>query len=227
MEEFKKITHVIYDLDGLLLDTAPFYLQAAQTIVNRYGKVFDWSIKTKIDGRNAKDSAQIIVETFDLPLTPQAYLQERDVLLYKLFTRALPLPGAVALTKHFHQHRIPQIIATSSARRSFALKTRHMQDWFALFDSVICGDEPAVKHGKPAPDIFLLAAQSLGAEPEQCLVFEDSLAGMEAAQAAGMVVVVVPDPQVEKQVFVKAKQILNSLTDFEPQLWQLPAFTEK
>ena len=219
---FKKITHVIYDLDGLLLDTEPLHLLMIQTIVSRYGKLFDPSIQSKFAGRNALDSAQILVEMLALPITAQAFLEEREVFLDQLLPQAKPLPGAIRLTKHLHQHQIPQAVATSSARRPFRLKTTHYQEWFALFDCIVLGDDPTLKRGKPAPDIFLLAAQRLGASPEECLVFEDAHAGMEAALAAGMSVIVVPHSGVDKQLYRGASQILDSLTDFDPQLWQLP-----
>lgn len=224
MSRFPKITHVIFDLDGLLLDTEPIHAQVNQTLVNRYGKTLSELAKFKIAGRNAFDSAQILVEMLELPLTPQVYLQERDKLIAKLLPDAQPLLGAVRLTQHLYQHQVPQAIATSSSRRSFNLKTTHYQDWLALFDCIVLGDDPAIKQGKPAPDIFLLAAQRLKALPEQCLVFEDSLAGMEAACAAGMSVVAVPDLTMDKGLYQKANQVINSLADFEPQLWQLPPF---
>jgi pseudouridine-5'-monophosphatase len=226
MKRFKKITHVIYDLDGLLLDTEPLHTLIIQTVVSRYGKVFDQSMQFKLTGRNALDSAQILVEMLALPITAQDYLKEREEFLEQLLPEAKPLPGALRLTKHLHHHQIPQAVATSSARRSVCLKTTHHQEWFALFDCLVLGDDPALKRGKPAPDIFLLAAQRLGAIPEECLVFEDAQAGMEAAIAAGMSVIVVPHPSVDKQLYRQANQILNSLTDFEPQMWQLPSFAE-
>lgn len=226
MKGFKKITHVIYDLDGLLLDTEPLHALIIQTVVSRYGKVFDQSMQFKLAGRNALDSAQILVEMLTLPITAQTYLEQRKVFLDQLLPQAKPLPGAVRLTEHLHQHQIPQAVATSSARRPFCLKTTHHQEWFALFDVIVVGDDPVLQRGKPAPDIFLLAAQRLGAIPEQCLVFEDAHAGMEAALAAGMSVIVVPPPSVDKQLYREANQILNSLTDFEPHLWQLPSFAD-
>lgn len=224
MANFKKITHVIYDVDGLLLDTEPLHALMIQKVVSRYGKVFDQSMQSKLNGRNALDSAQILVEMLALPITAQAFLQERSVFLEQLLPQAQPLPGAVSLIKHLHYHQIPQAVATSSGHHSFHLKTTHHQEWFALFDCIVLGDDPALERGKPAPDIFLLAAQHLGAIPEECLVFEDAQAGMEAALAAGMSVVVVPHPHVDKQLYREADQILNSLTDFEPHLWELPPF---
>ncbi len=226
MKGFKKVTHVIYDLDGLLLDTEPLHALIIQAVVSRYGKVFAQSMQVKLAGRNALDSAQILVKMLALPITAQTYLEQREVFLDQLLPQAKPLPGAVSLTQHLHHHQIPQAVATSSSRRPFRLKTTHHQEWFALFDCLVLGDDPALKRGKPAPDIFLLAAQRLEAIPEQCLVFEDAPAGMEAALAAGMSVVVVPHPSVDKRLYREAHQIINSLTDFEPQLWQLPSFDD-
>lgn len=224
MSTFKKITHVIYDLDGLLLGTESLHAQVNRQMASRYGKTFDNSVKSKIAGRNALDSAQIIVDMLEFPLTAEGYLEERNALIYELYPQAKPLPGAVRLTQHLYQHQIPQAVATSSARRPFELKTTHHQEWFALFECIVRGDDPAINQGKPAPDTFLIAAQRLETSPEQCLVLEDSLAGMEAALAAGMSVVVVPDHEMDKQLYGQAHQVLNSLADFEPQLWQLPAF---
>ena len=86
---------------------------------------------------------------------------------------------------------------------------------------------PRIKQGKPAPDIFLLAAKRLGVEPKECLVFEDAPSGTEAAIAAGMSVVVVPHPEMDCNHFKNASQIIPSLKDFEPESWGLPRFTEK
>ena len=222
----KTIAHVIYDLDGLLLDTEPIHALMIEKVVSRYGKVFDRTLQSKFSGRTALDSAKIVVELLELPITAEVLLEERELFLAQLLPHAQPLPGVVRLIQHLHQHQIPQAVASSSSQRSFRLKTQYHQAWFDLFDCIVLGDDPALKRGKPAPDIFLLAAERLGASPEQCLVFEDSLAGMEAALAAGMSVVAVPHPDVDRQLYRQAHQILNSVTEFKPQLWGLPAFVE-
>lgn len=218
----KTITHVIYDMDGLLLDTESLNEQVSQTIAQRYGKTFDTTIKMKIAGRPTLDSATILVNSLKLPLTPAEYLSQRSQLLEPLYQTANPLPGTIELTQHFYQHQIPQAIASSSSRYNFELKTVRHTQWFQIFDDVILGDDPEISQGKPAPDIFLLAAKRLGVAPENCLVFEDSLAGMKAAKVAGMSVVVVPDPVFARELFQDADRVLNSLTEFEPQLWNLP-----
>jgi pseudouridine-5'-monophosphatase len=83
-----------------------------------------------------------------------------------------------------------------------------------------------VKEGKPAPDIFLLAAKRLGFNPSECLVFEDAPSGTKAARTAGMAVVVVPDPNMDRSLYDPLPdQFLDSLEQFLPEHWGLPALT--
>lgn len=222
----KKISHVIYDLDGLLLDTESIHAKVNTELTARYGKIFSKEIKCKITGRKSIDSATAIVELLELPITGEEYLKLRNAQTYKLFPDVKPMAGAKRLSQHLHQQKIPQAVATSSSSQAFQLKTSNHQEWFGIFDRIVVGNDPAIKKGKPAPDIFLIVASHLGAKPEQCLVFEDSQAGIEAAKAAGMSAIAVPDPDMDKTLFAKADLILNSLAEFEPELWQLPGFRE-
>jgi pseudouridine-5'-monophosphatase len=91
---------------------------------------------------------------------------------------------------------------------------------------VVTGDDPRVKRGKPAPDIFLAAAARLAAEPASCLVFEDAPSGTGAALAAGMAVVAVPDPNMDRSRYADCHEVLDSLADFRPEAWGLPGFPE-
>ncbi|MGF1589991.1 MAG: HAD-IA family hydrolase [Pleurocapsa sp.] len=219
---FKSITHVIYDLDGLLLDTESLHERVNREIARRYGKIFNQDVKMAIAGRPTLDSAKILVDLLQLPFTAAEYLVERNKLLYPLYGTAKTLPGTVELVQHLANHHIPQAIASSSSRHHFEMKTVNHQQWLQIFDLTTLGDDPEIERGKPSPDIFLLAAKRLNAVPERCLVFEDSLAGMKAAIAAGMSVVVIPDTVFNPQLFQAANQVLNSMTEFNPQDWDLP-----
>ena len=218
------ITHLIYDMDGLLLDTESLHERVNTEVARRYGKTFNKQIKIAIAGRPTLDSATILVEKLQLPLTAEEYLRERNQLLYPLYQTAQALPGAVELTQHLFEHQVPQAIASSSSHHHFAMKTANHQQWLQVFEQTTLGDDPEIAQGKPAPDIFLLAAKKLNTQPENCLVFEDSLAGMQAAIAACMSVVVVPDPVFERNLFSAADLVLNSLSEFEPEAWGLPGF---
>jgi pseudouridine-5'-monophosphatase len=217
-----RITHVIYDMDGLLLNTETFYTEVNSIIAERYGRRFDWSLKSGMLGKKATDSSRIIVAALQLPLTPEQYLAEREPLLEHLFPKAEPMPGALRLTRHLHANNVPQAIASSSDRRLFELKTRRHRDWFSIFECITLPDHPDVAEGKPAPDLFLAAARTLDATPSGCLVFEDAPAGVEAARAAGMNVVAVADPRLEPSLFAEADEVLPSLEDLRLADWGLP-----
>ncbi len=220
------ISCLIYDMDGLLLDTEGIYTEVTQQIVGEYGKVFDWSVKEKIIGRRSIQAAEIIVESLDLPISPQDYLDSRKDVLLEKFKDTEALPGAKEMTTHFFKLGIPQALATSSSSPMFEAKFEKHKKWFSQFAQIVRGDDPELKEGKPAPDIFLLAANRVGVDPAECLVFEDSPTGTEAALAAGMSVVVVPDPNMDHCHFKNASQIISSLKDFDPEYWGLPKFAE-
>jgi len=151
-----------------------------------------------------KEAALHLLSFFpDIPLDMATYLSERNALQDKLWPTVPLLPGVRKLVLHLKEHNIPIAIATSSRRRNFEMKTQHLQDVFGCFgDKIICGDDSHKIKGKPAPDIFLVAAKELlgrdvgvpDVQPtseqhevrRRGLVFEDGLPGMQAAKRAGM-----------------------------------------
>lgn len=211
----------IFDMDGLLLDTESIYTEATQHVVGQYGKTFDWSIKSHMIGRPALDSARYLVSTLDLPISAEAYLEARETWLLERFPHCKPMHGAKALVRHLRDSKVPIAVATSSVRRLFELKTTNHQEMFNMFDLVVTGDDPEVKHGKPAPDIFAVAAARLGATPSETLVFEDAPSGLAAGIAAGMRVIVVPDPNMDKSRYAEATLVLDSLAEFNPRDFEL------
>ena len=206
---------VIYDLDGVLLDTEPFYTQVTQEIVGRYGKIFDWSIKSQMIGRPSLESARTLVTALELPIAPEEYLRERAVRLEALFRESPPMRGAEHFTRAIAADGLPQAVATSSERRLFDLKTLRHQRWFAIFRAVVTGDDPRVHSGKPAPDIFLRAAEDLGVVPASCLVFEDAPAGVAAAKSAGMQVVALPDRGMDLSRYDDADLVVETFDDVQ------------
>ena len=216
-----KITHLIYDFDGLLLDTEPIYCEVNQMIASRYGKQFTPEIHRMIMGRQALDCAQIMVQALDLPLTAEEHLQARNELIFDMLPKAQPMLGALEMTQRFCSAGAPQAIATSSAAMTFEMKTLHYQDWLTRFEVIVLGNDPEVKRSKPAPDSFLVAAQRLGADPCNCLVLEDSPAGIKAAKAAGMWAVAVPAAHMSRALYGAADELLESLPMFDAARWGL------
>ncbi len=214
-----RVTHVIYDLDGTLLDTEPFYIRTTDAIFARHGMTLPPEVRALMIGRPSRIAVPLMLERTALPMTAEEFLEERESLLAELFPAALPMRGARELTDHLHRHAVPQAIATSSSRETLAQKVRSQPDWFDRFHAIVSSED--VTHGKPAPDIFLEAARRIDAPPSQCLVFEDAPAGVEAALAAGMQVVAVPEPGFEHLVR-DADAVIESLAEFDPASWGLP-----
>jgi pseudouridine 5'-phosphatase len=226
-----QITHVIFDMDGVLLDTEPIYHEVTEGILQRFGKTFDFSVRSRMMGRPALDSAKILIEATKIPMTPSEYLETRDPLQNERFKTCKLLPGVLRLVQHLEQHRIPIAVATSSSRLPFQYKTHHNRHLFDLFDVIITSDNPNVKQGKPAPDVYLEAQRrlaikrNLSLSSDAALVFEDTISGMRAALAAGMSVVLLPDPQLQDAGMFDAHEILTSMELFRPDSWNLPSYS--
>lgn len=226
----RSITHVVFDMDGLLLDTEIYYSEVQEKILARFGKTFDWSLKPKMMGKKAIESAKIFVEESGIAdkLTPEEFIVEREEMLQDLFPNSQLMPGVRRLITHLQSNGIPMAVATGSHKRHFALKTQKHGEVFSIMHHVVMGDDPEVKKGKPSPDVFLAAARRFEStvDPSNILVFEDAPAGVSAAKNAGMHVVMVPDPKLDASYQKDADEVLASLLDFNPSKWGLPPFQD-
>ena len=173
-----------------MVNTEPLARQAWDQVLARYGHRLDDHVYAGMVGRRTPESARQVVEAYNLPMSAAALAAAKTVVWEKMWRQGVPaMPGLAALHQALAERNIPWAVATSSPR----LYARHVLDQLGLADAcgaLAAGDE--VTHGKPAPDIYLLAADRLGVEPERCLALEDSVPGGRAAQAAGMTLVAVP-----------------------------------
>lgn len=210
-------SHVIFDLDGVLLDTEKLYTEATQAVVGEYGKVFDWSLKAQMMGRHELEGAQLLVDALGLPISAEEYLRRQSPITEELFRSAAELPGAEAFVAVLAARGHALAVGTSSTRRLYDLKTGHLP-WFSAFSAVVSGDHPEVRALKPAPDIFLAAARAIAGDPARCLVLEDSLAGVQAARAAGMTVIAIPDVALPAERFEQADLVVRSYAELRERL---------
>ncbi|XP_066586731.1 pseudouridine-5'-phosphatase-like [Prorops nasuta] len=224
-QQFQNVTHCIFDMDGLLLDTETIYSEIYNTITQRYGKTYTWEHKVKVMGFQSQESTKAIIEMLNLPITPAEFDQQLQVLFKMKFSLSNLMPGAERLLKHLKSNNVPIALATSSSKPSYDLKTERWKHIFSLLEPKVYGSsDPEVLKGKPAPDIFIVCAKRFPDKPHpsKCLVFEDSPNGIEAALSAGMQAVMVPDPGLPKSLIPgRTTLVLNSLEEFKPELFGL------
>ncbi|KAK5646730.1 hypothetical protein RI129_005194 [Pyrocoelia pectoralis] len=222
---FNNVTHVIFDLDGLILDTETIYKSVITAIANQHGKQYSNVIRIKLLGSPDTDAARICVSEMKLPMTKLQFLTEFRQRSKLLLASCPFMPGAENLIKHLHKHKIPIAVATSSSKDSADLKTAKYKNTFDLFNHIVTGgSDPEVKHGKPSPDIFLVCASRFKdlPDPRKCLVLEDAPNGVTAAVEAGMQCIMVPDEHITREQTLHATQVLQSLKDVQLELFGLP-----
>ena len=193
MKEETKIhpAGVIFDVDGLMLDTeSPVIAFWAQA-----GKLSGWDISPEVVlrtiGIDANSTREIFLREYGSDFPYERIRNEFSRLYYEEFEKGVAhKSGLVFLLDHLSFLGIPLAVATSARREAAAWKLRKagILDRFA---ALACGDE--IRNGKPAPDIFLLAAERLGQKPSNCVGFEDSPAGLQGLHAAGILSVFVKD----------------------------------
>lgn len=177
------------------------------------------------------ETAQIIVDDLGLPIT--AIECDRLFEECKPPRESILMPGAERLIKHLHSSGIPLAIATGSSKASFQWKSAPHQDLFALFHHVLnVPDEPEVTRGKPDPLPYIVAAKRFSpdfpvTDRQNVLVFEDAIAGIKSANAAGMRSIWVPDPRMPEELTKEVGPFrrLPSLEHFRPEEFGLSPFS--
>jgi pseudouridine-5'-monophosphatase len=206
---------IIFDLDGTLLDTEPLYTEATQKVLDPFGHTYSMELKKRCMGGDSRLSAQMTIDEYDLPMSVDEYLTTRNVYLLELFPTSPEIKGAGEFVSALAETQIPFGLATSSHKPLCDIKLSS-KDWGSSFHSIVCGDNEAVKKGKPEPDIFLVCADLLDIPPGNCVVFEDSPTGIKAARSAGMRVIGINSQYVDLADLTDAEIIIDSYHELLP-----------
>lgn len=189
-EKESSMRGAIFDMDGLLLDSERLYQQCWHDLAQEHGVLLPDSFAAEINGTGADLTRKILQRIFPAadPDLLAAECAKRVTLMEE--TELVPKEGAVELVEALHEAGWRLAVASSSPREMVFRNLEHT-GFTPYFSQVLSGDD--VARAKPSPDIFLLAAERLLLEPEDCLVLEDSPNGLRAARAAGCIPVMVPD----------------------------------
>jgi HAD superfamily hydrolase (TIGR01509 family) len=192
---------IIFDMDGLMVDSERLYLQAQQEITRQFNKTLPEKVRLKMMGRKPLESMKIFVEALDIPEDAVKLLEMRnDIMREKYKTDLVPLPGLVHIIDAFYG-KLKMAIATG-AQEEFLDIVVDQLEIRNKFDVLQASD--GIEQGKPHPEIFLKTCEKLGLKPGECIVLEDSLNGVLAGKKAGCYVIAVPSEYTKQENFDRA-----------------------
>ena len=196
----------IFDMDGVIVDNAEWHLKAFAEFGKRHGLVKEKEDYTRYFGNT---NQTIMDSLFNTQLSPDklnALAKEKEIIyreLYRPFIK--PVQGLPVFLKNASERAIPIALATSAPPENvdFTLNSTGLKKYFSIIS-----DASMVKHGKPDPEIYLLTAAKLGVHPSDCIVFEDSIAGIQSALSAGMRVIGVATTHKPEELVTYVNEII-------------------
>jgi HAD superfamily hydrolase (TIGR01509 family) len=201
---------IVFDNDGLLLDTEHAWTRAETVLFERHGEAFTADHKRELIGTSRAQSAAKVERMLGLPGRGQRLMDElHDLVMEELTAGVPPRPGALELLRAVRAAGVPVGLASNSSREFVERALSVSQLANGHFDVVVTADD--VESPKPAPDLYLAACAALGAAPERAAALEDSPPGVASARAAGMFVIAVP--YFPDTPIVGASLAARSLTD--------------
>lgn len=190
---------ILFDLDGVIVDTAKHHFKAWKALANEMGFEFSEADNERLKGVSRVESLNILLEIGNIEKTEQekeelaSRKNEQYVKAISKMDDSEILPGVTEFLDQLKQENIPFALGSASKNAPTILKQIHLYD---DFDAIVDGN--SITKAKPDPEVFLKGAETLGVDPQDCVVFEDAQSGIEAGKAAGMYVVGVGDPKVLK-----------------------------
>lgn len=207
-----KIKGAIFDLDGVLVDTARFHYLAWKEIADELGIEFTEIQNERLKGVSRMASLEILLEIGHIELSKQEkekLAEKKNTRYVQMLQKLTPsdtLPGVRQLLETLRGNGVRIALGSASKNAHFILEQLEIK---SLFDVVVDGN--AVSKAKPDPEVFLLGAQGMCLRPEECVVFEDSVAGIEAGNTCGMYTVGVGSPE----ILGEADQVVLNLGEWQ------------
>ena len=207
----KPVQGVIFDLDGTLVDTMPLHGRAWEALAHRYTLPFSSKQLAAANGKTTTAHIRDVFEWASEPADIQKLAQEKRQLFLDLVESdgVTAIKGLHVFLKKLVEQKVSMAVGTSAPQGNADLMFKHAQipD---IFSSIIGAED--VTHGKPAPEVFLKAAQSLSLDPKECLVIEDAPMGIAAARAAGMPVIALTTTH-SREELADATRIIDTYLD--------------
>ena len=204
---------VIFDMDGVLIDSQPLHYEVDMGVLKSCGYPATLDDVQHYTGKSNPDRWPEYRATLNLSPSVDELIRIQEDLMRKIFLQdgLMPIDGVPELLQHLKANQIPCAVASSTAHELVCLVLKHI-GIFDYFDAIVSGED--VAHGKPAPDVYLKAAEKIGISPEYCVAIEDSPAGMLSAKRANMTCVAFKNPNTWGQEFSHADVVINHFDEF-------------
>jgi HAD superfamily hydrolase (TIGR01509 family) len=210
---------VIFDFDGLMVNSEHVVFAALRELFERHGHDFTWDFYCTTIGLPSVEATRMYLASFPLDLPPEDFvLAKQDLIQGYMATELALMPGLIPLLDGLRARGLRMVIASSS-RRDYILPILGRFGLHAYFDAVVCIDD--VARGKPHPDLVLKALEIGGASPCQAIMLEDSPHGTEAARRAGVRCIAIPTQGVDTSRFAYADAVVADLDAARPLLYTL------
>jgi HAD superfamily hydrolase (TIGR01509 family) len=202
---------VIFDMDGLLLDTETLWHEAEVELFRRHGAEFTWDDKMAVIGTSFEITARHFADRLGRPRAEGAALVDEMVaLMHERVRRQVDArPGAVELVERLRATDGMRLGLASNSPRFLVDDALATAGLLGIFETIVTPAD--VEHAKPAPDIYLRACEDLGVDPSEAVALEDSASGVTAAKAAGLYTIAVP--QFAETDVSAADRIIDSLEE--------------
>jgi HAD superfamily hydrolase (TIGR01509 family) len=204
---------VVFDLDGVLWDGEPLYHEAFNVVLEPYGYSVTSEDYVNIIGHSVEAAWGWVLNNFKIREDPEKFLRRYNEAVLELLAQPVePLPGVRELLAELRSRGLPIGLASASLRQwvNATIRGLHIEN---AFDATVSASE--VEHSKPAPDLYLAAAEKLGIPATECLAVEDTGAGIAAAKAAGMFAVQVRASSTALPPLEQADLVIDDYSEFD------------
>jgi HAD superfamily hydrolase (TIGR01509 family) len=211
------IEAVVFDMDGVLLESEEVWDEVRERYVAERGGRYDAEVQRAMMGMSSNEWSRYLHETAGVPGSPQAINDEVVQRMLAAYREHLPLiHGATDAVRRLAGHY--RLAVASSSNRPLIDTVLDVSGLAQYFETTVSSEE--VKRGKPAPDVYLEAARRLEVDPRRCAAIEDSHGGIRSAKAAGMRVIAIPNPSYppDEESLAQANVVLRSLDELTPAL---------
>src|SRR3989344_5397004 len=203
---------VIFDMDGVLIDSEPLHFKGSKKVLKKFGNELTWNVYQKCIGTTMKKSMEIYIKEFGLNVSADELMRLcDDAFIEEVKKNCVAKEGVYSLLKRL-VGRITIALASSAneSQINFILKRLKIKQYFSI---IISGEH--FEESKPDPRIYFETAKNLQVSPRECLVIEDSEAGLHAAKDAGMKCVIVRTAYTGESDMSRADYHVDSLNDFK------------